>query len=323
MAHQITQAPAKPSQKMYIWGALLALVLIAALMMWAAELITRDIDGVPVIKAASNPLRIEPKERNAPEPKYSELTINDVISPDHSASGADQEVRVLEEQVNVQEEDLVPLDISLETQKQLDILTQSGTQDMTEFETGLEFDENRQGSEIVPAPLGGLPEVPLSQEVSDGVAAALEEVLAVDAARNRGALEGQITVSLRAPHKTSAPRLRPSSTGASEFIATEPSQSIELSMRREIPPSEVPFDDYVVQLIAMQTPEEARARWDEIVARNPAYFENKFRVISQTKRNGTTLYRLRVAGFSGSTDASAFCAALEQTGQECLVTQMR
>ena len=52
-------------------------------------------------------------------------------------------------------------------------------------------------------------------------------------------------------------------------------------------------------------------------------FADKQRVVMEIERNGSIMYRLRVAGFVDRNAARDFCLNLKARGQDCIATRMR
>ncbi|MCC7268887.1 MAG: SPOR domain-containing protein [Caulobacteraceae bacterium] len=74
-----------------------------------------------------------------------------------------------------------------------------------------------------------------------------------------------------------------------------------------------------VQIGAVSSPAAADAAWNEAARIAPGMAAGKGKSVQAIDRNGTTLYRTAVTGFSSRAEAAAFCDALKAAGKSCFV----
>ncbi len=74
-----------------------------------------------------------------------------------------------------------------------------------------------------------------------------------------------------------------------------------------------------VQFGALPTAAEARKEWKRLRAKMPALLDGRTPVIQTVDHNGSTLYRLRTAGFANRKAAHSFCSKVRDAGGQCLV----
>ncbi len=74
---------------------------------------------------------------------------------------------------------------------------------------------------------------------------------------------------------------------------------------------------YQVQFAALGSEAEAQRVWQAVSARHAGIIEGREPVITRFDRSGSIFYRLRLAGFSSSAEATQFCARLRAAGQAC------
>jgi hypothetical protein len=75
----------------------------------------------------------------------------------------------------------------------------------------------------------------------------------------------------------------------------------------------------LVQLAALSSEAAAKAQWEQMVKRWPAFFAGRQPAFSQVERAGQTLWRVRTGGFEDASQATAFCARLRAKGGGCSV----
>jgi len=74
-----------------------------------------------------------------------------------------------------------------------------------------------------------------------------------------------------------------------------------------------------VQIGAFSSVAQAERGWNDVAALMPGQMAGKTRRVESVDRNGQTLQRAFVGGFSSKADADAFCAALKEQNRSCLV----
>lgn len=74
-----------------------------------------------------------------------------------------------------------------------------------------------------------------------------------------------------------------------------------------------------VQLAALTSEAGAQQEWQRLARKAPELFNGRRPVTSTFVKNGQTYWRLRTAGFTSATDASAFCAQVKAKGLGCSV----
>ncbi len=75
----------------------------------------------------------------------------------------------------------------------------------------------------------------------------------------------------------------------------------------------------VVQIGAVSSTALADKAWKDAVAAAPGLGAGKGKSVEKIEKNGGTLYRTAVTGFSSKADAQAFCAKLQAAGKSCFV----
>jgi hypothetical protein len=74
-----------------------------------------------------------------------------------------------------------------------------------------------------------------------------------------------------------------------------------------------------VQIGAFSNQAQADKGWDDAARIAPGMIAGKGKKVEPVERNGSTLLRTSVTGFSSRSDAQAFCDALKAAGKNCFV----
>lgn len=86
----------------------------------------------------------------------------------------------------------------------------------------------------------------------------------------------------------------------------------------------IPVGSHIVQLAALNAPEDAEREWKRISAKFEDFIGGRTPVIQRAeKQNGTVVYRLRLTGFDTRDDARRFCSALTAEGTACIALVVR
>ncbi len=86
----------------------------------------------------------------------------------------------------------------------------------------------------------------------------------------------------------------------------------------DVDPASLPVGTRLAQLGAFDSPEVARAQWDQIATRFDSYLNGKSRIVQKATSGGRVFYRLRAMGFEDIADARRFCSALVAQNADCI-----
>lgn len=272
-------------------GTLISLGLVVGIAIWGYQLMLRDVNGVPVIKALGGPMRVQPADPGGTRMAHQGLSVNQVAAAGEAGQVADQMILAPEADL-LRDHDLpvaqLPDRASIE-------LMESGETDLTPAE-------------------------------SDGDAELIAAAVAVAAAEPEPAAlsPDAIPASVPGPSKSLIPPARPAHL-VRVAAASAPAPVAAASRAVDIDPDSLPVGSRLVQLGAFDSLEKAKAEWDNIASRFSTVMAGKSRVIQQATSNGETFYRLRVAGFSDLADARGFCAILtaDKTKPLCVPVAVR
>ncbi|MEZ5675457.1 Sporulation related domain-containing protein [Thalassovita litoralis] len=275
--------------KMANWaGAAVSLALVVGVGVWGYQLVARDVSGIPVVRAAEGPMRIQPDDPGGAAAVNQGLAVNSVAATGSAEPPADQLI-LAPKPIQLSDEDVAQGQLatavsstasaaahSSGTSVSVDDLVASLTQDAEPLET------------LQPARMKA-PEV---------------DVPGVERGLGR---------SLR-------PQTRPAGlqkTSAPAASVSAPSGAVEVDA------GSLPAGTRLAQLGAYESAEIARKEWDRLFGRFGDYMDDKKRVIQKAESGGRTFYRLRAHGFADINDARRFCSALVAEKAECIPVTTR
>ncbi|WP_405404005.1 SPOR domain-containing protein [Paracoccus sp. Ld10] len=329
--------PARLARVTHYMGAVASVALMVGLMAWGWQLVSRDVSGVPVIRAVQGEARTTAEEPGGQLTNHTGLAVNSV---------AGGQVLSPTDQVAIAP---APVDLSAD--------------DVAMGELGATAREPSNPSET-PLTFAGEPIVPLSDSearaLAEAQAAAAAERAFADLAVNQAAIidapasEGPVTEVVTdengVPAQSAAiaealaqaqaeanpavviasvrPAPRPRVTRVAAAPAAAPAQSAVAEApapteRPAAPPAPTPVaassaSGPVVQVGAFDSNSIANGEWQRLAGRNGGLFSGKSPVIQEHQSNGRTFWRLRVAGFGSLSEARQFCSALQSSGTDCL-----
>lgn len=311
-------------------GAVMSLALMAGVGVWGYKLLSRDVTGVPVVRAVEGPMRIAPDDPGGRPADHQGLAVNDVAAQGSAAAPADrlvlapQPVRLMDEdQPQTRQAPTEPTVIatSLPAPSQTPVQPSDNVTALVDQLTrGVEpllpsADKNEE--EVVARletptapPPPTLTEDTASNEPEDDPAKPESEPETIEVA----ALTGPgLARSLR-------PKSRPAQDGIDpvKAVLIDPATGLV-----DLDPDTLPAGTRLAQLGAYDSADVARSEWDRLNGRFADYMEGKRRVIQEASRGGRTFYRLRAMGFEDLSDARRFCAVLLADNADCIPVTTR
>lgn len=317
-------------------GALVSVGLMVGLVTWGWQLVSRDVSGIPVIRAIEGAARTAPDDPGGELSNYTGLAVNNVAAG--QASSAIQQVAIAPPPVGLSEDDLAmgefgatarepssPSDIPLTFDGEpITPMSDREAQELAESAATaaaqLAAAESAVSQAVIsdaPVRDGAVTEVVTDEfgaPADDAIAAALAEAqaLVVPAAgslqaSSRPAPRPRVVASTAA-----APAPAPASEQASPAERPAPQPTAEV---QQVQPAS---GAQLVQIGAFDSNAIAQSEWSRLADRFGSQFADKGQVIQQHQANGRTFWRLRVAGFDSRAGAQEFCAALKASGTDCI-----
>ncbi|MFX0540353.1 SPOR domain-containing protein [Roseovarius sp. S4756] len=306
------QAPGALTRATYAVGSIVSVALVIGLGVWGYKLLVRDVSGVPVIRAAEGPIRVQPEDPGGRQAQNQGLSVNDVAAVGTAGKAPDELI-------------LAPAPLDLTEDDAPVPVQQAAPAQQAEVETPAP--EAEDVAEEASAPVESAPAstdedgtaemLALAGAISEGITPldplsdaepAGEETVEDAGAGEEDQTTGTITASLR-------PKARPADLSNIRQVVAAAAPDAEA---RDIDPESIAIGTRLAQLGAFSSEEIAREEWDRLDVRFEEYLEGKDRVIQRATSGGRTFYRLRAMGFEDLADARRFCSALVAEKAECI-----
>ncbi|WP_232796389.1 SPOR domain-containing protein [Roseovarius salinarum] len=275
-------------------GALASLALVVGIGVWGYKLVARDVSGVPVVRAAEGPMRVQPDDPGGKPALNQGLSVNQVAAG-KPADDAPERVVLAP----------APLDLDAGT-------AQADAQPAAEPAVA---DAEDQRAAVLA----------LAEELSEG---------AMPLSESPEADEASGAEATRADAEPTAPAQQNTATEADSDAAAGLGRSLRPKLRpaalksvthtaaasgpRDVDPENIPAGTRLAQLGAFESAEVARDEWRRISDEFASVLSDKDRVIQRAESGGRIFYRLRAMGFEDLADARRFCSALVSEGAECI-----
>ena len=273
-----------------IFGAVISLNLILWAGYWTYNIISRDINGIPIVAAQPGPLRVAPDTPGGIEAENIELAVTKIASQELPPNPKAVELAPSTEK-------LTPDDLTIfQAIRQKKII-------------------DRQAALNNQIHLGVI-EPNLSKEIS------LEPVNTVTNTANYSITENQselVAAALALALKPSADNLIGNAVAQNKFKQIKPrprpGSLLEVSLSTTetvIRPALASVETglAVVQFGTFATETVAFEEWDRLSKNLSVILDGRPKYVERIKRNGNEIYRLRLGGFVNIDDASRFCSAV-------------
>ncbi|MEI4261930.1 SPOR domain-containing protein [Roseovarius sp. D0-M9] len=311
--------PASPlSRVTYALGSLVSVGLVIGLGVWGYQLLVRDVSGVPVVRAATGPMRVQPEDPGGRQAQNQGLSVN-AIAAVGSAGAAPDELILAPAALDLSEDDAptqqaqkAPPKPAPETTAPED--APENTDDDAPETAGATAPETTQTAEA-PAPEsnGNDTMLALAEAISAGIKPL--EPLDDDTAPAEGTTAQE---SVQEASSTANASLRPKARPAGLSNIRQTAATAPDAGARDVDPDSIAVGTRLAQLGAFSSEEIAREEWSKLGARFEEYLAGKDRVIQRATSGGRTFYRLRALGFEDLADARRFCSALVAEKAECI-----
>ncbi|MEO1140579.1 MAG: SPOR domain-containing protein [Pseudomonadota bacterium] len=292
-------------------GAAVSLALVIGVGVWGYKLLVRDVSGVPVVRAAEGPMRVQPEDPGGDQAQHQGLAVNDVAAVGSAARPADRLVLAPE-----------PLTLSLEDAPQAEMTVTAPAQDQdgaaelpaeetVEASPAAEADDAVQPSEE-DTTLAAL------DVLADQLAAGAEPLTPLEPAEQAAveAPQPQASPVTGGLGRSLRPKARPARvTSVEEAVAASVAAQ---SAQDGIDPASIPAGTRMAQLGAFESAAVAEAEWVKLSGKFGEYLDGKQRVVQKAQSGGRTFYRLRAMGFADLSDARRFCSALVAEKADCI-----
>ncbi|TCL09703.1 sporulation related protein [Shimia isoporae] len=297
-------------------GGLLSIGLVVGACVWGYQILSRDVSGVPVVRALEGPMRVQPEDPGGSQADHQGLAVNDVAAVGSAAKPADRLVVAPP-----------PISIDSETPRaRSTVVPNVRSDDLQEVEV------SAAAPIVAPEPIDT--SKPLSvEELAAQLAAGAKPLSREEVAEAKpvqvslSAVDEAVKEAAQAPKqeivgglkRSLRPKLRPADLSTRTASA---SPTIDVAPKT-MDAADIPAGTRMVQLGAFASPEIAAKEWDKLLGRFDAYLSDKTRVIQKASSGGRTFYRLRAMGFADVSDSRRLCSALKAENADCIPVTTR
>ena len=273
-----------------IFGAVISLNLILWAGYWTYNIISRDINGIPIVAAQPGPLRVAPDTPGGIEAENIELAVTKIASQELPPNPKAVELAPSTEK-------LTPDDLTIfQAIRQKKIIDRQAA---LNNQVHLGVIEPNLSKEISFEPVNTVTNTAnysITENQSELVAAALALALKPSADNLIGSAVAQNKF------KQIKPRLRPGSllevrVSTTETVMRPALASVETGL------AVVQFGTFATETVAFE-------EWDRLSKNLSVILDGRPKYVERIKRNGNEIYRLRLGGFVNIDDASRCCSAV-------------
>ena len=273
-----------------IFGAVISLNLILWAGYWTYNIISRDINGIPIVAAQPGPLRVAPDTPGGIEAENIELAVTKIASQELPPNPKAVELAPSTEK-------LTPDDLTIfQAIRQKKIIDRQAA---LNNQVHLGVIEPNLSKEISFEPVNTVTNTAnysITENQSELVAAALALALKPSADNLIGSAVAQNKF------KQIKPRPRPGSllevrVSTTETVMRPALASVETGL------AVVQFGTFATETVAFE-------EWDRLSKNLSVILDGRPKYVERIKRNGNEIYRLRLGGFVNIDDASRFCSAV-------------
>lgn len=295
-------------------GAVCSIGILVSVAVWGYRLAVRDVNGVPVIRAAQGPMRVPPATPGGEIADHQGMAVN-IIAEKGAVNAMPDEIVLAPMPVELSVEDSAGLSPALPAEGAGTL--SAGVQGpvlppvLEPASVDLAPDQDPTQPTLL------TDSAPPAAGESDAIARALADALAADIAP-LDAMPEPVPDSVQVVAGALTTSLRPMARPASVGITGLRSLSAEVATITEIDPATLAVGTRLVQLGAFDTGEQARSEWNKLTGKFGDLMSGKSAVVQSALSGGRTFYRLRAHGFGGEDDARRFCTALLAEGAACI-----
>lgn len=275
-------------------GAVLSLALIAGLAWWSWQLVARDVNGVPVVRALEGPMRVAPAEPGGRIALFQGLSVNSIPAGTPAAPAGSELVLAPR-----------PVDLSAE-----DVPIAAAPVQPAAASGGVN------AGAALPADAAAL----VAPAQGGGIAAPPAAVAAVERSPRPPMRPAMLQASGEDMTAFAA-------SASADDIALAVASSVAMRMGpqsgAEIDSATLAAGTRLVQLGTFPTGAAAREAWDTLAQRFNPLFDGHSRVVEAAHSGGTVFYRLRVHGFEDEAASRRFCAVLLGQNSDCIPVLIR
>jgi len=270
----------------YWTGAALSLSLLAGAIGWSYQLIVRDINQIPIVRAQLGPLRVAPDDPGGLTAANQGLSVTQLAVNEKPLLSNEIRLAPAAEILNAEH---LSLQVTQDVKSNID----DGTFEIKEVNAENSINLKEVSTEIG-ADTSSKDEVVLSKAAFSQKKIEIENAVSLALAISDGSAAS--LTSLR-------PKIRPMS-----FRRNNKTTVGQVATNEPI--SNLPMGSAVVQLGAFENKNLAKSEWQRFEKLLGSMLISKKMVVQKAESGGKIFYRLRASGFDDISDARQFCTAI-------------
>ena len=286
LAGEEKQVKFKPNMIFYWTGAALSFFLLASAIGWSYQLIVRDINRIPVVKAQLGPLRVAPDDPGGLTAANQGLSVTQLAVNEKPLLSNEIHLAPAAEILNAEH-------LALQVTEDVKSNTDDGTFEIKEVNAENSINLKEVSNEI---------EVDTSSK---------KEVVLSKVAFSQKKIEIENAVSLALSITDDPvdsltllrPKIRP-------MISRRNNKTTGDQVVNNEPISNLPIGSAVVQLGAFENKNLAKSEWQRFEKLLGSILFSKKMIVQKAESGGKIFYRLRASGFDDISDARQFCSAI-------------
>jgi len=286
LAGEEKQVNLKLNMIFYWTGAALSLSLLAGAIGWSYQLIIRDINQIPIVRAQLGPLRVAPDDPGGLTAANQGLSVTQLAVNEKPLLSNEIRLAPAAEILNAEH---LSLQVTQDVKSNID----DGTFEIKEVNAENSINLKEVSTEIG-ADTSSKDEVVLSKAAFSQKKIEIENAVSLALAISDGSSDS--LTSLR-------PKIRPMSFRRNYEITGD-------KVDTNGPVSNLPVGSAVVQLGAFENKNLAKIEWQRFEKLLGSMLISKKMVIQKAESGGKIFYRLRASGFDDISDARQFCTAI-------------
>ena len=286
LAGEEKQVNFKPNMIFYWTGAALSFFLLAGAMGWSYQLIVRDINQIPIVRAQLGPLRVAPDDPGGLTAANQGLSVTQLAVNEKPLLSNEIHLAPAAEILNAEH-------LALQVSEDVKSNTDDGTFEIKEVNAENSINLKEVSSEIE-VDTGSKKEVVLSKVAFSQKKIEIENAVSLALSITDDPVDSLTLLR---------PKIRP-------MISRRNNKTTGDQVVNNEPISNLPIGSAVVQLGAFESKNLAKSEWQRFEKILGSMLISKKMVVQKAESGGKIFYRLRASGFDDISDARQFCTAI-------------
>ena len=286
LAGEEKQVKFKPNMIFYWTGAALSFFLLASAIGWSYQLIVRDINQIPVVRAQLGPLRVAPDDPGGLTAANQGLSVTQLAVNEKPLLSNEIHLAPAAEILNAEH-------LALQVTEDVKSNTDDGTFEIKELNAENSINLKEVSNEIE-VDTGSKKEVVLSKVAFSQKKIEIENAVSLALSITDDPVDSLTLLR---------PKIRP-------MISRRNNKTTGDQVVNNEPISNLPIGSAVVQLGAFENKNLAKSEWQRFEKLLGSILFSKKMIVQKAESGGKIFYRLRASGFDDISDARQFCSAI-------------